>query len=74
MSSSIDNIMKQIYNEEYLRRAAEYVAMQCTGCPDSPRILAIKAFEVMKAAAKKGEDPYKALDEFMGTNVTKQSR
>lgn len=61
--------MKQINNEEHLRRAAEYVAMQCTDCPDSPRILALKAFEIMKEAAKKDENPYKALNEFMGTNV-----
>lgn len=65
--------MKQIYNEEHWRRAAEYVAMQCTGCPDSPRILALKGLEVMKAAAKKGGDPYKALNEFMGTDVPEET-
>lgn len=61
--------MGHINNEEDLRRAAKYVAMQCTGCPDSPRILELKAFEVMKSAAERGENPYKALNDFMGTSV-----
>lgn len=65
--------MKYTSNEEQLKRAAEYVAMQCTGCPDSPRILALKAIEVMKAAVEKGENPYKALNDFLGTNVPKDT-
>ncbi len=64
---------EHIDNEEQLKRAAEYVAMQSTGCPDSPRILALKAFEVMKAAKEKGENPYKALNDFMGTSVPEET-
>lgn len=61
--------MKYTDKEQQLKRAAEYVALQCTGCPDSPRILALKAFEIMKSAAEKGENPYKALNDFLGTSV-----
>ena len=64
---------EQIYNEEHLRRAAEYVAMQCTGCSDSPRRLALKGLEVMKKAVENGENPYKALNDFMGTSVTEKA-
>lgn len=38
-------------------------------CSDSPRILAYKAFEVMKDAVEKNENPYKALNDFLGTDV-----
>lgn len=61
--------MEHINNEERMRRAARYVAMQCTGCLDSPQILELKAFEVMRSAAERGESPYKALNDFMGTSV-----
>lgn len=54
---------------EHLKRVAEYVAMQCTGCSDSPMILAFKAYEVMKNAVDNNENPYKALNAFLGTNV-----
>ena len=47
----------------------EYVAMQCMGCSDSPMILAFKAYEVMKKAEDNNENPYKALNSFLGTNV-----
>ena len=36
--------------QEHLKKVAEYVAMQCYGCSDSPMILAFKAYEVMKKA------------------------
>ena len=52
-------------DECQLMRTAEYVAIQCTGCSDLPQILAYKAFEVMKDAAEKNENPYKALNEFL---------
>ena len=35
---------------EHFKRVVEYVAMQCTGCSDSPIILALKAYEIMKKA------------------------
>lgn len=54
---------------EHFKRVAEYVAMQCNGCSDSPMILAFKAYEVMKKAVENDENPYKALNAFLGTNV-----
>lgn len=50
-------------------KIAEYVAMQCMGCSDSPMILAFKAYEVMKKAEDNNENPYKSLNSFLGTNV-----
>ena len=55
--------------QEHFKRVAEYVAMQCMGCSDSPLILAFKAYEVMKKAVENNENPYKALNSFLGTNV-----
>lgn len=52
-----------------LMKIAEYVAMQCMGCSDSHMILAFKAYEVMKKAVDNNENPYKALNSFLGTNV-----
>lgn len=53
-----------------LMKIAEYVAMQCMGCSDSPMILAFKAYEVMKKAEDNNENPYKALNDFLGTDVS----
>lgn len=44
--------------------------MQCSGCSDSPKILTYKAFEVMKKAMDNSENPYKALNNFLGTDVS----
>ncbi len=55
--------------QEHLKRVAEYVAMQCNGCSDSPMILAFKAYEVMKKAVDNDDNPYKVLNSFLGTNV-----
>lgn len=55
--------------QEHLKKVAEYVAMQFYGCSDSPMILAFKAYEVMKKAEDNNENPYKALNSFLGTNV-----
>ena len=55
--------------QEHHKKVAEYVAMQCYGCSDSPMILAFKAYEVMKKAEDNNENPYKALNSFLGTNV-----
>lgn len=53
-----------------LMKIAEYVAMQCMGCSDSPMILAFKAYEVMKKTEDNNENPYKALNDFLGTDVS----
>ena len=55
-----------------LMKIAEYVAMQCMGCSDSPMILAFKAYEVMKKAEDNNENPYKALNDFLGTDVSEE--
>lgn len=55
--------------QEHFKRVAEYVAMQCMGCSDSPMILALKAYEIMKKAVDNNENLYKALNSFLGTNV-----
>lgn len=55
-----------------LMKIAEYVAMQCMGCSDSPHILSYKAFEVMKNAVNNKENPYKALNDFLGTHVSEE--
>lgn len=55
--------------QEHFKRVAEYVAMQCMGCSDSPMILTFKAYEVMKKAVDNNENLYKALNSFLGTNV-----
>ena len=39
------------------------------GCSDFPMKLAFKAYEVMKKAVDNNENPYKALNSFLGTNV-----
>ena len=36
---------------------AQYAANQCTGCSDSPMILAFKAQQAMLEAHEKGENP-----------------
>lgn len=56
--------------QEHLKRVAEYIAMQCTGCSDSPMILAFKSYKVMKKAVDNNENPYKALNDFLGTDVS----
>lgn len=56
--------------QEHFKRVVEYVAMQCMGCSDSPMILAFKAYEVMKKAVDNNKNPYKALNDFWGTDVS----
>lgn len=57
-------------NNKRLMKIAEYVAMQCMGCSDSPMILAFKAYKVMKKAVDNNVNPYKALNDFWGTDVS----
>ena len=58
--------------QEHLKRVAEYVAMQCVGCSDSLTILAFKAYEAMTDAVDNNENPYKALNDFLGTDVSEE--
>ena len=58
--------------QEHFKRVAEYVAMQCTGCSDFPMMLAFKTYEVIKKAVDNNENPYKALNDFLGTDISEQ--
>lgn len=50
-------------------KMAQYAANQCTGCSDSPMILAYKAQEAMLKAFEHGEDPIEKLNSFLGTSI-----
>lgn len=45
-------------------KMAQYVACQCTGCNDSPQILAFKAQKAMLEAHAKQENPIQCLNYF----------
>lgn len=51
---------------------AQYAANQCTGCSDSPMILAFKAQQVMLEAHEKGENPLEKLNSFLGTSIPEE--
>ena len=53
-------------------KIAQYAANQCTGCSDSPRILAFKAQQVMLEAHEKGENPFEKLNTFLGTSIPEE--
>ena len=55
--------------QEHFKRVAEYVAMQCMGCSDSPMILAFKAQQAMHEAHENGENPIERLNLFLGTSI-----
>ena len=50
-------------------KIAQYAANQCTGCSDSPMILAFKAQQVMLEAHEKGGNPIEQLNLFLGTSI-----
>ena len=50
-------------------KMAQYAANQCTGCSDSPMILAFKAQQAMLEAHEKGENPLEGLNAFLGTSI-----
>lgn len=50
-------------------KMAQYVANQCTGCSDSPMILAFKAQQAMLEAHENGENPIERLNSFLGTSI-----
>lgn len=51
---------------------AQYAADQCTGCSDSPMILAIKAQQAMLQAHENGENPLQKLNDFLGTEIPEE--
>ena len=59
---------KETVSPFYLKMA-QYAAEQCTGCSDSPRILAFKAQQAMLEAHEKSDDPLEKLNLFLGTSI-----
>lgn len=59
---------KETVSPFYLK-IAQYAAEQCTGCSDSPMILAFKAQQAMIEAHERGEDPIQRLNAFLGTSI-----
>lgn len=53
-------------------KMAQYVACQCTGCSDSPQIIAFKAQKAMLEAHDRQENPIQSLNEFLGTNIAEE--
>ena len=53
-------------------KMAQYAANQCTGCSDSPMILAFKAQQAMLEAHVKGENPIEKLNLFLGTSIPEE--
>ena len=53
-------------------KMAQYAANQCTGCSDSPMILAFKAQQEMLEAQEKGENPLEKLNSFLGTSIPEE--
>ena len=62
---------KDVVASIYLKMA-QYAANQCTGCSDSPMILAFKAQQAMLEAHEKGENPLERLNAFLGTSIPKE--
>lgn len=62
---------KETVSPVYLK-IAQYAANQCTGCSDSPMILAFKAQQVMLEAHEKGENPFEKLNTFLGTSIPEE--
>lgn len=62
---------KETVSPVYLK-IAQYAANQCTGCSDSPMILAFKAQQVMLEAHEKGDNPLEGLNLFLGTSISEE--
>lgn len=62
---------KETVSPFYLKMA-QYAAKQCTGCSDSPMVLAFKSQLVMLEAHEKGENPLEKLNSFLGTSIPEE--
>jgi len=62
---------KETVSPIYLK-IAQYAASQCTGCSDSPMILAFKAQQAMLEAHEKGENPIEKFNSFLGTSISEE--
>lgn len=68
---TIISMDKETVSLIYLKMA-QYAANQCTGCSDSPMILAYKAQQAMLEAHEKGENPLEKLNSFLGTSIPEE--
>ena len=66
--NDLTSLQKEVISSFYLKMA-QYAANQCTGCSDSPMILAFKAQQAMFEAHEKGENPIARLNDFLGTSI-----
>lgn len=57
------------YLKSAYREIAAYAAEYCHGCSNSPMILAAKAYDVMLAAYKNGENAFECLNGFLGIDL-----
>ena len=62
------SLQKEEMSSLYLK-ISQYAAGQCTGCSDSPMILAFKAQQAMLEAHENGENPIEKLNSFLGTSI-----
>ena len=65
------SLQKEEMSSLYLK-ISQYAAGQCTGCSDSPMILAFKAQQVMLEAHENGENPLEKLNSFLGTSIPEE--
>ena len=65
------SLQKEEMSSLYLK-ISQYAAEQCTGCSDSPMILAFKAQQAMLEAHENGENPIEKLNSFLGTSIPEE--
>lgn len=68
MKNELLSMDKETVSPSYLKMA-QYAAGQCTGCSDSPMILAFNAQQAMLEAHEKGDNPLEKLNLFLGTSI-----
>ena len=65
-----DTLYKEIdYLKSAYREIAGYAAEYCHGCSAPVSVLAHKAYEVMLAAYREGDNAFEALNRFLGLNL-----
>lgn len=65
-----DTLYKEIdYLKSAYREIATYAASYCSGCSDSPMILAVKAYNIMLTAYKEGQNAFERLNVFLGIDL-----
>ena len=65
-----DTLYKEIdYLKSAYREIAGYAAEHCHGCSAPVSVLAHKAYEVMLAAYREGDNAFEALNKFLGLNL-----